>query len=110
MKKFKNINHVELSEKILIVDFALYQFFSFRLQKYLGEEIFQFMSKKMKSLLKDIKEINLLLQTLLNRSCVQFYIAFKMVRCGYEGDAENGNYSIFKFSDEATLKLIENIT
>jgi len=72
----------------------------------IGESNFHFVGQKVKSLLRNIEDIKNLLQTLLNRSSVQFFVQFKTLRAG---DGSDGMFSIFKHCDEETHQIINQI-
>ena len=72
--KFSNLDHQKLSEEVLIIENALLKTFRAKLREFIGVSEFNFIGHKTKSLLRNIVDINSLLQTLINRCCVQFFV------------------------------------
>lgn len=107
-KKFNSIDQKSLCDKILILENALLKSFRAKLKEHVGAAEFNFIGFKTKALLKNIDEIKQLLNTLLNRCCVQFYVQYKNTRNGSD-DQSDQTFSIFKFCDQETHALIQEI-
>ena len=73
-RKFGNIDHKILGEEVLVIQTALLKSFKSKLREQVGNVEFNFIGYKTKALLQNIEEIKMLLQTLINRCCVQFYV------------------------------------
>lgn len=72
--KFRNVDHKTLSDNILVLENALLKSFRPKLREHIGAAEFNFIGFKTKALLKNIDEIKSLLNTLLNRCCISFYV------------------------------------
>lgn len=107
-KSYANVDQAKLTEQILTREASLLPSFQSQLKEAIGAINFHFSGSKVKALLKNVEEVKVLLATLLNRSCVQFLVQFKMLRtCSDE--VERNQFSIFRHGDSQTHRVVEEV-
>jgi hypothetical protein len=79
--------------------------FQSELQHTVTDPIWFLLGAKVKALIRNVEDLKRLLSTLLNESCIQFFIQFKMMR----NAEKESQFSIFKHCDESTHDLISQI-
>lgn len=115
---FKRQFGPELGKRVgefCIPEYALLRSFQAKLKDIIGNGFNHRIGFKIKALLNNIEDMKSLVQQLINRCCVQFFVTFKHLRfhdAYVEADANmspESAFSIWRFCDEATSSLIDEI-